>query len=257
VTPAWPPELAALCFASVRLVALFGVAPFFGHALVPPRIRVALAFGVALVVAPVLPPGAAGPGDEPFAVAGAALGELLSGLTLGFAVRLLFVALDVIGELASIQGGLGAAQTLDPASQSHSPALGSLLGVLALGTWLAIGGHHDLLRAVVASYDVLPLGGGGPGADSFLAVASLAAPMLALGVQLAAPVTAAMLLANTAVGVLGRAIPQLNLITLQLPAHVAITLLVLALGARGLVDVLQGEMDGWTGRAVAALAGEG
>ena len=66
-----------------------------------------------------------------------------------------------------------------------------------------------------------------------------------------------MLVSNAAVGMLGRVIPQLNLIVLQLPVHVAMTLGLLAIGAHGISSVIEKEMSQWTGRALAALAGQG
>jgi len=250
-------ELDAIGITSLRMIALFMVAPFFGHAVVPVRIRMTLAFGVSLVIAPTVPVAAALGEAGPFALVSLVVGELAVGLSLGFAVRLIFAAFDVLAEAASIQGGLGAAQTIDPTSGSSSAALGAILGMTGLGVWMAIGGHHDLLRALVASYELLPVGGGGLGRESFLAIVGMAPPVFALGLQLAAPVTVAMMVSNSAVGMLGRVIPQLNLITLQLPAHVAMTLLLLSLGAHGLVTVFGGEMGAWTARALSALMGEG
>lgn len=252
----WQGELASIGAASLRVTALFAVAPFFGHAVVPPRVRMAMALPIAVVIAPHASMQGIPTEGGAFAIAGAVIGEVLVGVTLGFAVRLVFVGLDVLGEVASIQGGLGAAQVLNPASGISSAALGSVFGILGLATWLAIGGHHDLLRALVSSYELLPAGGGGPSPDSLIAVVGLAAPVFSLGLQLAAPVTVAMIVSNTAVGILGRVIPQLNLITLQLPAHVAMTLLILSLGAHGMIDVIDSEMAGWTDRSLAALVGD-
>jgi flagellar biosynthetic protein FliR len=255
VTIPWDAELTSIGVASLRVVALFAVAPLFGHAAVPPRVRVAMALPLAVVIGPHASSELAAPESGALGLAGAVIGELLVGAMLGFAVRLIFAALDVFGEIVSIQGGLGAAQILNPASGLSSAALGSMFGVIGLGTWLAINGHHDLLRALVASYQTFPVGGG-PGTDSFLGVVALAAPTFALGLQLALPVSVAMIVSNAAVGILGRVMPQLNLITLQLPAQIALALLILSLSAPEIVDVVENEMTTWSDRSLAAMSGD-
>ena len=76
-----------------------------------------------------------------------------------------------------------------------------------------------------------------------------------VAVHLAAPVTAAMIISNVAVGILGRSIPQLNLMALQLPAHVATTLLILGLGAGPLSDVMARTLGDFTHEAIASVLG--
>jgi len=86
-------------------------------------------------------------------------------------------------------------------------------------------------------------------------VARLGATIFQIAVHLALPITAAMVVSNVAVGILGRAIPQLNLMALQLPAHVATTLLILGLGAAPLTDVIARTLESATGEAIGAVLG--
>lgn len=160
------PELDAIGVTALRMIALFVVAPFFGHQVVPLRVRMMLAFATASVVTPQLP---VPPADQVMGP-GLVIGEILIGVMLGFSVKVFFAVFDVLAEAASIQGGLGAAQTIDPANGASSAALGSLFAMTGIAVWLAIGGHHELLRALVGSYELLPVGGGGPSRDSFLAL---------------------------------------------------------------------------------------
>ena len=66
-----------------------------------------------------------------------------------------------------------------------------------------------------------------------------------------------MLASNVAVGILGRVIPQLNLMALQLPAHIGVTLLVLGLGATAFAGAVAQTLRGVTEAAVAAATGAG
>jgi flagellar biosynthetic protein FliR len=238
---------------SVRLLALFAVAPLFGNLAIPPRVRLGLALVVAWAIAPA-PPAGAIQGDA-LHFAGLVVGEALIGVAIGFAAQLIFHVFGLLGEFLSTQGGIGAARMIDPTSGISSVALAVALQDVALLTYLGIGGHHALLRGAAESFARLPVGGSGPPAGAFLAIAGMGSVIYSAAARLALPVTVALLVTNAALGLLGRAIPQLNLMTLQLPAHVAGLLLLLALGATALIDETAALLLPWTGRAVGVVVG--
>jgi flagellar biosynthetic protein FliR len=251
-------EAVAFSLAMVRLLGLFLMAPFFSHPMIPMRMRVALAFvgtwattnfwgGVELPLLEIGP------------MAAAVAHEALVGATLGFATGLVFSGFALLGEFASIQGGLGAATVINPASGASSVVLTSMMQLFAVLLFLAVNGHHQLLQALALSFEHLPLGGIGAtlSPEVFGAVASLGSLIFEVAVRLAAPVTAVMLLSNVAVGMLGRAIPQLNLMALHLPAHVGVTLLILGLGTGPLSQAMLDTLSQFTERAIAAALGSG
>lgn len=245
----------SLPLASVRTIALFTTAPIFGHSTVPIRVRVGLALACALIVAPL----AAAPSiDSDFAVpqlVAMIAGETLVGATLGFALRIAFMIFAPIGEVMSVQGGLGAATVLDPANGTSSVALGVLLNAVAVVVFLSIGGHHAILRGLAASFERLPLGEALLTADHYAAIAALGASVFELTARLAAPISVVMLVSNVGVGILGRAIPQLNLMALQLPAFIAIILIVLGLASAPLTEAIAAALNESTERALAAVLG--
>jgi flagellar biosynthetic protein FliR len=239
--------------ASTRMLALFAAAPLFGNLSIPPRVRLGLALAVALAIAPEPAPGAIR-GDV-LHFAGLAAGEALIGLAIGFAAQLVFHAFGLLGDFLSTQGGIGAARMFDPTSGVSSVALAVVLQDVALLTYLGIGGHHALLRGAADSFARLPVGGSGPPVGAFLAIAGMGSTLYATAARLALPVTVALLVTNAALGLLGRAIPQLNLMTLQLPAHVAGLLLLLALGATPLVDEAAELLEAWTDHVLGVVTG--
>lgn len=236
--------------ALVRVLGVFMFAPIFGHQTVPMRVRVGLAAVLAWVVAPVAVVDVAA-GGSAFGLA--VLREAVIGASLGFAASLLFSGFALMGELASVQGGLGAAAVLDPASGANSVVLTTLVGTFAGFVFLITGAHHEVLRALFFSFEALPTGGSGLPVQAFADVARMGGVIFEVAVRIAAPITVAMLMSNVAVGMLGRAIPQLNLISLQLPAQIAITLLLLGLGAGLLVQELGAALDRELPRALSAF----
>ena len=250
-----PELLLAWLAACARVGALCVTAPVLGHPAVPLRLRAALAVAIATALAPTLSAPAAPPDPSALWLAGLAGGALAIGAVLGFGARLVFDAIGLAGGFASVQGGLGAASVLDPASAASTLAFSAVLEAVAVLLWFVVGGPETLVRALLHSFASLPIGGGAPAAGSFLGLASLGAELFRIAVQLAAPVTVAMLLANLVLGFVGRALPEVNLMALQLPAHVLVLLTLLAVGATPLVDVLAPLLAGWSGRVAALLGG--
>ena len=247
-------SLASAALGSVRLIGLFAVAPIFAHPAVPARVRVSLSMVVAAALGSAFTPPIAE--LELVPLMNLALGELLIGLVLGFATRMVFSGFGIMGELVSIQGGLGAATTVDPTSQSSSLALASLLQLLATMVFLSMDGHHATLRTIALSLEHFPMGSELATTGRLWEVVAMGSTVFEIALRLAAPLTAAMFLANLAVGLLGRIMPQLNLITVQLPALVMLNLALLMLGASVFVASTSQVLDGWL-ESVAFLAVSG
>ncbi len=244
-----------LPLASVRVLALMLTAPIFGHAAVPLRVRVAVGIVLAAFISPSIVPHVAVVDPSPLEAAGLVGREALIGAALGFGLRVIFDVFAPVGELISIQGWLGAANVLDPSSGASSGVLGVLLQVFSLVVFLAVDGHHALLRGIALSFERLPIGGAALPAAAFSMISGLGATLFDVAARLAAPVTVVMLVVNVGVGILGRSIPQLNLMALQLPAHIAITLLILGVIANPLGEAIAGILTGFTNDVFTAFLG--
>ncbi len=249
--------LYALPLASARLIAFMLTAPIFGHAGVPMRVRVMIAVVLALLISPIAAAHAAVGNPGPIEMAGLVAREGLIGSALGFGLRVIFDVFAPVGEIVSIQGGLGAANAIDPSSGASSAVLGVVLQIFAMVVFLAVDGHHALIRGIAASYDRLPIGGAALPSEVFAFIASLGSSLYEVAARLAAPLTVMMLVTNVGVGILGRAIPQLNLMALQLPANIALTLVIFALIANVLGEAIADALIDSTGHVLASLLGTG
>ena len=213
----------------VRVLALFSVAPLLSHRAVPNRLKVALAVGIAAVLVPVVP---APPITDALSGAGLALlaQNILIGMILGFAVRLIFAALELAGELIGLQMGLSFAGFFNPASGMTQNAVGSFMSLLALLMFIAIDGHLMLLHALAESFRLFPLVGGDGGMPlGFDAVVRLGGGMFSIALSLALPFLAVMLLTNIVLGVLARIAPQLNVFAIGFPLTILVGLSTLML----------------------------
>jgi len=163
----------------------------------------------------------------PLSIAEAGVGAIL-----GWLVLLVFAAVRAAAQLVSQQIGLGAAAVVDPVGGSEEDALARLHGMLALLVFFTLDLHLLLLRTVIRSFVLLPPGSMEPSAlPGFLAglVVSTGGGLFVAAVSLALPVLAAMWIVSACQGMLGRALPEAELLVLGLPVRILIGLGVIAL----------------------------
>ena len=242
---------------SIRIFVMMIAGPVFSHPALSMRVRVSLA----LMIAWTLAPAGAGPILEGqwdvLTLSAAVASEVLIGLAIGIGSGLVFAGILQLGEFLAIQGGLGAARSIDPSSGAASVAIGSALNTFAMWIFLVIGGHRELIVGIDASFVTYPVGGGFADSALLLEVARLGSVIWQVAFQLAAPVTVAIFVQNVATGILGRAMPQLNLLIVNLPLHVGMLLLVIGLGAGDYVHAMKDIVEIWPSRVFAIVLGGG
>jgi flagellar biosynthetic protein FliR len=169
------------------------------------------------------------------------LAETLIGFIIGVSAALVIAAAEFAGELLTLSIGLSGAAIFDPVNNTQSPVLGGMLQLMALVLLLLSGGHIVMLEAVGASFHAMPLGAPidfGAGMGAFVPVAR---SVFVTGLQFASPVIAAVLVTNIALAVLGRAAPQLNIMSLAFPLQIGIGLITFA----GSVALVVHAMSDW------------
>ncbi len=223
-----------------RIAGLCLAAPAFATPALGWRIRVALAVLLTVAVAPTLPMARIAPGP---ALVAAATVEVLAGAALGLAAGLVVAGARQAGEIVGLQAGLSAAALFDPEAGDELTAMGHLYGLVALATYLALDGPLASVRGVVASYRVVPPGG--IPISPALAREAFARVGLALelAVRAAAPAALALTMAGLAMGLLGRAAPSLQLVSLALPVRSGLGLVLAFVGLAGLVATLATAWD--------------
>ena len=238
---------------SVRVFTMMIAGPVFSHPALSMRVRMMSALLVTWAAAPGAAPSLQTADWDVPTLAGAVLVEVMIGLIAGIGSGLVFAGILQLGEFVAVQGGLGAARSLDPTSGASSVAIGTAFNTLAMLIFLIIGGHHELIRGIVASFDALPIGADLPDAGVFREIAALASVIWELAFQLGAPITIAIFVQNMATGVLARAMPQLNLLLVNLPLHVGMLLFFVGFGAMEFVHAFKDVLEVWPSRVFAIL----
>ncbi|MDR0564404.1 MAG: flagellar biosynthetic protein FliR [Azoarcus sp.] len=207
--------LAAFMFPLVRLLGMMMAAPIFSNRGMPVRLRLAVGLGIAIAVLPAAPP-------MPNIAPGSGIGllilgeQVLIGAAIGFTIRLVFAAIDVAGSFIGMQMGLSFALFFDPSSGGQSAVLADFMGMVAAMLFLALDGHLILVELVVRSFEWLPVGASLQGKGWSL-IPRAGAAVFSTGFLLSLPLLAVLLVTNTALGVLTRAAPQLNLFAIGFP----------------------------------------
>jgi len=222
-------HLVALLPAGLRVVGVVAFAPGLGSERAPARVRVALAVGLATLIVPVCVHEAP-PIQEPATFILACLAELAFGAALGVALGILLEAVRFGGEILDLQIGLRAGQLFDPTSGEQSGILSTGYYLIAFILFVQLNGHHAVLRGIAASFDSAPVGCLGYHAGLGRVVGDLGSAVFALGLRIAGPIIAALLLADLAFGLVARAVPQINVFLVGIPAKIALGILVAALG---------------------------
>ncbi|HEX2859727.1 MAG TPA: flagellar biosynthetic protein FliR [Alphaproteobacteria bacterium] len=211
-----------------RISSALLVFPSISDPAVSPRIRMAIALGVTLILFPILstklPPM---PGTTSAMLALVA-GELLTGFLLGFASRVLMAALAMAGEMIAFISGFQAATLFDPQSGSSTAAPTVFLTITAGLLILVMGFHHVLIQGIMNSYTMLPAGYWPPLGQVAQALLQLFETVFMVGLQIAAPVVVAGLMANVIFGIFNQLIPQLQVFFVSVPLSIVVSLIVLA-----------------------------
>jgi len=200
----------------LRVLGLFTTAPVFSARAFPVRARIGLALLVAfgaqasLGVQPVVAV------DGAFAL-GAVVQQVGIGMAIGFAVRLVFAAVELGGELVGLQMGLNFAAFFDPMSNAQTSAVSRFLGNIAMLLFITINGHLTVLMAVVKSFDVFPIGGSLLEALTRLRLHELGTHLFASALWIALPMIGLLLFVNLTLGVISRVAPQMNIYAIGFP----------------------------------------
>jgi flagellar biosynthesis protein FliR len=236
-----------------RVAGMMIFAPLFGSARIPKRIKAMFT----LVLAMGMMAGVKAPSHLPATPWELALGiggEMMFGLAIGTMVSLIFIAAQWAGEIIGQQMGLNAGEVFDPMYGGAGNLVGDLYQMMSLTIFLAIDGHHALIRGVRASFDSLPLLSVGINQSILDILIGLFQSTAMLALQLAAPILVTMLVVDLALGVIGKTMPQLNVMSMGLTIRAVVGVLVLVLGLsltsdvirHGLLDALDTMQQQWT-----------
>jgi flagellar biosynthesis protein FliR len=198
-----------------RLAGLFLFAPLLASSMIPGRYKAIMVFmlGAAVypVVSPEIPAGSL-PVDV-ITILPLLVREAIIGFIIGFIASIPMLSLEMSGVIAGQQMGLGLGRVYNPEADADSDVLGQLLYTIALGGFLAGNGLEMLGAAVIDSFKSIPLGGLDCGQSPLSLITTTISAGFDLAIRVTTPVSGAVLLMTILLGVIGKTMPQINIMS--------------------------------------------
>jgi flagellar biosynthetic protein FliR len=219
--------LSPMIWSFLRVLAVFTSAPLFSNKAFPVRARIGLAFFIALAAQPSLQgqPVISITSPEAF---GAVVQQVGIGLAIGFAVRLVFAAVELAGEVVGFQMGLNFAAFFDPSLNTQSSAVARFFGQMALFMFIVMNGHLMVLMAIIKSFESFPVDQNFLHATSSMKLYTLGSDLFASALWMALPMVGMLMFANLALGIVSRIAPQMNIYAIGFPITLTVGLVGIA-----------------------------
>ena len=221
------PQLQLFFLVFLRVGAVLMSIPVFDSKSIPLFFKIALAFTTSMALFPILE-------LEPlplitnfFAMGVSVAGEILLGLVIGFSIKLIFAGIQLAGQLAGYQMGMALANVMDPSSSQQVPLLAQFNNLVALLIFITINAHYWFIRALAHSFQLVPPLNVNFSGSLMEHLIKMSGNMFVIGIQIGAPVIAALLITSVTFGLIARTVPQMNVFIVAMPLKIAVGLLFL------------------------------
>ena len=225
-----------------RIGMMLMVMPIFGSRIVSPRVRLALAFLISLVVVPLLPNY-----DVPPVLSLRSLlfvfREIVIGALMGFTLQVVFHVFVLSGQFIAMKMGLGFAMMNDPTNGVQTTVISQFFLILTTVTFITVNGHLYMISMIVQSFTSLPIGSIGVDPGKFMLLVNLGSWMFVAALVFSLPVLTSLLFINIAFGVMSRAAPQLNIFAVGFPFTLVCGLALIWVGLNNYTPYFENVVD--------------
>jgi len=225
----------------VRISVVFSLIPYFSSESMPRRIRAVVVFFMSMILLPVVAPLKAG--DPNLAEMMMLLvQDLIIGVAIGLAVSIIFAGVQTAGQFVGFQMGFAIVNVIDPITGVDAPVTANLFYLCAFLLFLAFGGDHLLIKALVQSFMLVPLDGSLPQSGFYMGMVRYAAGIFSIALKVAAPAIGILLLLNVAFGVMARSVPQMNVFMMSFPVTITLGFIFVIISFKLMPFFLEGSV---------------
>lgn len=217
-------EFFAFLLIFIRILLFWVLFPVFSATFFPTKLKIALSLVLALAFTPLLSLKISPP-QSFFAFLPYLFSDFLLIFLLSLFFRLILGGLQLGGELVGLQMGFGISQTFDPLGGVSMPIISQFIYLLLLLFFFTFDIHHHLIYFLVKSFSEIPPG-------TFLLKGNLVQLLLKksgllfdIAVKVLAPLLVFMLIINIVLAIIGRLIPQINVLFVSFPLTLGLGLL--------------------------------
>lgn len=213
----------AIILVFLRMLGYFVVVPIFFPKGFPNIAKVAFTLVIAYILIPGINYSHVNIANN-YELISLAINEIVTGLTLGFITNLIFFSIRMAGQLIDFQIGFSMINMFDPSTNSNATLLEHVLYWSSLVLFFTIDAHHMLISALIESFNAISLGKFILGGESVGLIIDAFIQFFALGLKIAIPLVLIILITDIVLGLIGRTVPNLNLMILGMPIKVLVGL---------------------------------
>jgi flagellar biosynthesis protein FliR len=221
-----------------RMAALFVVSPIFGRQNIPSYYKIGFSFMLALILVNTLKIQEVSI-THIYDFVLLVFKEIMVGLLIGFVAYIIFTSIYLAGQMVDMQVGFGMVSVLDPVTNLQVPVTSNFYFILSMLVFTALNGHHILIRAVFQSYEILPIGQAAFTTQLKSDMLVLFGDIFILGFKIGAPVLAAIILTDVALGILSKTVPQLNVFMVGMPLKILLGIAVIVVTIPMFLNVVE------------------
>jgi len=211
-----------------RITTAFVIFPVFNSTTIPTQTKIGAGLVLSLLAFPLLKSTSVmAPADISHLLLNLST-EVLVGLILGFLASLVFAGVELAGQLISMQMGFGIVNVYDPQTSRQVPIVGQFYSYIAMMIFLAIDGHHFLLEGLFKSFKTIPVSSASLKSGIVEINMSMMSSIFVSAIKIGIPVIVTLLLTSIALGLVARAVPQMNVFFVGMPLKIGMGLLALS-----------------------------
>jgi len=231
----------------VRTAAMIFFIPFLGARNVPRVFKIGLALLIALILISIVKIDASIISADLLTLTAGIAGEIIIGFTIGLIAKLVFSAMEMAGELIGFQMGFSIVNVIDPQTSTHVPIIGQFHTILATLIFLTINAHHLFIAAIAESFTLVPPMRLALTNQMFAGIVTLSRDIFVLAIRIGAPVIVALFIANIALAIISKTMPQMNVMMVGFPITIAGGLLIMVLSLPLFANLVQRAFEGMKG----------
>ncbi len=171
------------------------------------------------------------------------LNEILTGLMLGYVIRFCFFCISFAGQLIDIQIGFAMMSMFDPQTGTNVTVLSNLMYWLSVVLFFLVDGHHILIKTISQSFAVGSLGQLFLTNESSMIIIKGFIDFFTIGFKIAIPIILVIIITDLTLALVGRTVPQLNVMILGLPIKILVGLMAIAIALPTLITFIVNSFD--------------
>lgn len=228
---------------AVRITGIFVAAPVFARSNLPALMKIGLSITISFILLPLMQDTSI-VADSFLSLTVYSIIEFLIGILIGFIAFIYFTSIYLAGTIIDTQIGFGMVNVFDPQTNSQVPVMGSFYNNIISLLFIVMNGHHLLVRALVDSYKILPIGFSlNMDIEVVNLMTNIFVDIFILAAKFSAPVLIVIFLANVLLGILARTMPQMNVFIVGIPLKILVGVITVIISLQYLLPFAERLFD--------------